>query len=51
MAEGVETQVAWDSLARLGCDTIQGYYVSRPLDAAALGELLSRTALTAPEAA
>jgi EAL domain-containing protein (putative c-di-GMP-specific phosphodiesterase class I) len=51
VAEGVETEVAWDSLERLGCDTIQGYYVSRPLDAEALTELLSQSAVTATEAA
>jgi diguanylate cyclase (GGDEF)-like protein/PAS domain S-box-containing protein len=36
VAEGVETEGAWESLEELGCDTIQGYYVSRPLDADAL---------------
>jgi EAL domain-containing protein (putative c-di-GMP-specific phosphodiesterase class I) len=51
VAEGVETEVAWDSLERLGCDTIQGYYVSRPLDAESLTELLSRSALKTREAA
>lgn len=40
VAEGVETRAAWDGLADLGCDTIQGYYVSRPLPADDLGRLL-----------
>lgn len=31
VAEGVEVVSSWDKLAQLGCDTIQGYYVSRPL--------------------
>jgi predicted signal transduction protein with EAL and GGDEF domain len=31
VAEGVETQEAHDQLARLGCDTIQGYWLSPPL--------------------
>ena len=31
VAEGVETEEARDQLARLGCDTIQGYWLSRPL--------------------
>ena len=31
VAEGVETQEAWDLLRRLGCDLVQGYLVSRPL--------------------
>lgn len=31
VAEGVETQEVWDQLTRWGCDTAQGYYMSRPL--------------------
>jgi len=31
VAEGVEVVSSWDKLAQLGCDTIQGYYVSKPL--------------------
>jgi EAL domain-containing protein (putative c-di-GMP-specific phosphodiesterase class I) len=30
VAEGVETDVAYTELARLGCDQAQGYYMSRP---------------------
>jgi diguanylate cyclase (GGDEF)-like protein len=33
VAEGVETERIWDGLARLGCDTAQGYFVSRPMPA------------------
>ncbi|HEY6457737.1 MAG TPA: EAL domain-containing protein [Steroidobacteraceae bacterium] len=33
VAEGVETQEAWNLLRRLGCDLVQGYLVSRPLSA------------------
>ena len=36
VAEGVETESAFDELARLGCDTIQGYWLSRPLPPAEL---------------
>ena len=36
VAEGVEDQPTWDVLAELGCDTIQGYFASRPLSPAAL---------------
>jgi diguanylate cyclase (GGDEF)-like protein/PAS domain S-box-containing protein len=50
VAEGVETEGAWESLERLGCDTIQGYYVSRPLDPEALTRLLEGAAVP-PEAA
>jgi len=31
VAEGVETRAAWEMLAAIGCDTAQGYYLSRPL--------------------
>ena len=31
VAEGVENQQDWDVVAQVGCDLIQGYYVSRPL--------------------
>ena len=31
VAEGVENQPALDLLTRLGCDTIQGFLISKPL--------------------
>jgi diguanylate cyclase (GGDEF)-like protein len=31
IAEGVENQATWDALKAMGCDAIQGYFVSRPL--------------------
>jgi diguanylate cyclase (GGDEF)-like protein len=31
VAEGVEMASSWEALGRLGCDLIQGYYVSKPL--------------------
>ncbi len=31
VAEGVESQEVWDRLTQWGCDTAQGYYMSRPL--------------------
>jgi len=34
VAEGVEDQATWDRVRALGCDTIQGYYISRPLPSA-----------------
>jgi EAL domain-containing protein (putative c-di-GMP-specific phosphodiesterase class I) len=40
VAEGVEDQETWDMLAGLGCDVAQGYFVSRPLPAVALGDWL-----------
>jgi len=36
VAEGVEDQSTWDTLADLRCDTIQGYFGSKPLSAPAL---------------
>jgi len=33
VAEGVESQGVWDRLAALGCDTAQGYFISRPIPA------------------
>jgi diguanylate cyclase len=34
VAEGIEDPAALDTLRELGCDTGQGYYISRPLAAA-----------------
>jgi len=31
VAEGVEDQEDWDVVANVGCDQVQGYFVSRPL--------------------
>jgi len=36
VAEGVEDQASYELLTGVGCDTVQGYYVSRPLPAAEL---------------
>jgi diguanylate cyclase (GGDEF)-like protein/PAS domain S-box-containing protein len=36
VAEGIEDQPTWDLLAQLGCDTAQGYFISKPLP---IGEL------------
>jgi EAL domain-containing protein (putative c-di-GMP-specific phosphodiesterase class I) len=33
IAEGVETEQLWRELVHLGCDTVQGFYFSRPLPA------------------
>ena len=35
--EGVETVAQLDALRALGCDFVQGYLLSRPVEAAALG--------------
>jgi EAL domain-containing protein (putative c-di-GMP-specific phosphodiesterase class I) len=31
VAEGVEDQQDWDLVAEIGCDQVQGFFVSRPL--------------------
>ena len=40
VAVGVETDVAYTELTRLGCDQAQGYFMSRPLPAAELDNWL-----------
>jgi EAL domain-containing protein (putative c-di-GMP-specific phosphodiesterase class I) len=40
VAEGVETQHAWDELTALGCDSAQGYLLGRPVPAAELEQQL-----------
>jgi diguanylate cyclase (GGDEF)-like protein/PAS domain S-box-containing protein len=41
VAEGVESRLTYEQLAVLGCDTVQGYWLSRPLPPAELGEWLA----------
>ena len=36
VAEGVETPEQWQFLRQHGCDHVQGYWISKPLDSAAL---------------
>ena len=38
VAEGVETLAECQTLADMGCDIVQGYLISKPLEAAAFGE-------------
>ena len=40
VAEGVENQQDWDLVAELGCDQVQGYFVSRPMPFTQLVEWL-----------
>jgi diguanylate cyclase len=44
VAEGVEDEVTWNRLARLGCDAAQGYYLCKPMLASKLAIWLSRRA-------
>ena len=43
-AEGVESEEVWRMLAALGCDLAQGYWISRPVPAAAFMKWLGDTA-------
>jgi diguanylate cyclase (GGDEF)-like protein len=40
VAEGVETPDTWQWLQQIGCDTAQGYLISRPVEARSLPEFL-----------
>ena len=42
VAEGIETEDQVERLRELGCDLVQGFHFARPLEPAALGELLAR---------
>lgn len=42
IAEGVETEKQWNFLTEQQCDQIQGYYVSKPLEAKQTWELLEK---------
>src|ERR1700676_4990889 len=47
VAEGVETQAQIDLLLNLGCTTVQGFMLGRPLPAAATAKLLRASATNA----
>lgn len=50
LAEGVETAEVFDQLMLLGCDQVQGYYLSRPLPPAEAFEFVGRwNQLVTPE--
>jgi diguanylate cyclase (GGDEF)-like protein len=42
VAEGIETRLAWDTAARLGCDRGQGFFLGHPLPPDELVEWLER---------
>lgn len=46
VAEGVENEAQWQLLENAGCDVVQGFYFSRPLDSGQLQELLQRPAMS-----
>jgi len=47
VAEGVETQAQIDLLLGLGCTTVQGFMLGRPLPAAATAKLLRESVTNA----
>ena len=46
VAEGIESEQAWDLLSQMGCDSGQGYLMSRPIPANEFGAWSRRWALT-----
>jgi diguanylate cyclase (GGDEF)-like protein/PAS domain S-box-containing protein len=42
-AEGVENEATWERLKAMGCDLAQGYWIARPMPAAALRVWLEKT--------
>lgn len=48
LAEGVETEESRDALRREGCDMIQGYFISRPVEAGRVRHLLDTFQPEAP---
>jgi diguanylate cyclase (GGDEF)-like protein len=49
VAEGVEDQATWDHLENLGCDSAQGFYMSRPLTAEAFMHWLDNSPWGKPD--
>lgn len=47
LAEGVETQAVYDLVVEAGCDAIQGYFLSQPLEAEDVPAFLARHATPA----
>jgi diguanylate cyclase len=41
VAEGVEDEATWQELATLGCDSVQGYFLARPMPATELAAWLA----------
>jgi EAL domain-containing protein (putative c-di-GMP-specific phosphodiesterase class I) len=43
IAEGVEDQATWDRIAAIGCDVVQGYWVSKPMPVGEFGDWQARS--------
>lgn len=50
IAEGIETEMQFDILQAMGCDFAQGYWISRPVEAEALSDLMSQKTPFVPPA-
>ena len=50
VAEGVETKDVYDRLVDMGCDSVQGYFIEKPLDAASVERLVNRIRVVRLEA-
>ena len=48
IAEGVETDLEWQLLARLGCDGAQGWHIARPMPAAQATEWIKNRLASHP---
>ncbi len=48
VAEGVEDQADWDFMRKTGCDLAQGYFIARPMVAAAVPEWIAEWELRRP---
>ena len=53
VAEGAETQQDWDALKSVGCDTVQGFFIAKPMDITAFYSFMENyrykaTALSPP---
>ena len=44
VAEGIETEAQLSELRKLGCDSVQGFLLSRPLEVPAVTSLLTQSA-------
>jgi len=42
VAEGVETQQGWDSLKSIGCDTVQGYFIAKPMPVSEFNKFIKK---------
>ncbi|HUX82740.1 MAG TPA: EAL domain-containing response regulator [Halothiobacillus sp.] len=48
VAEGVETREDWDTIARMGCDTVQGYFIAKPMSLQDFQDFMPRAGLGHP---